>query len=331
MRKEENFKPFPWMESSLTQTIVGSYLNFHYVTGSVCEYVNLPDNDIMAMQITTPKGWKETDLTVVFLHGLCGSEKSPYLVRMTNRVIQHGIRSVRLNMRGCGSGKGLAKNIYHCGSSDDIYHVIKQIKSKTPKSPIILIGFSLGGHIVLKLSGELKENAKEYLDAVVAISPPVNLLSSVRLISHPDNRLFEQYFAKLLIDNVKYIQKKFPEIEKFDFPEEMGLLEFDEYFVAPRIGYKSAFEYYQACSSLPLLPDITIPGKILFAKDDPIINPHDIEQVKLPSTLDVLHTGQGGHLGFLGLPSKEHGFRWMDGVLMNWILDYWNQIRVKNG
>ncbi len=330
MKKKEHFEPFPLMENSLTQTIVGSYFNFHRIPGSKTEVVPLPDGDMMAMEVATPKDWKEKDLTVVFLHGLCGSHKSPYLIRMTKRVLKQGFRSIRLNMRGCGSGKGLAKKFYHCGSSDDILQVIRHIKRKTPHSPIVLIGFSLGGHIVLKMTGELEKSAPHLIEQVFAVSPPVKLVSSMRLISHPNNKLFERYFVKLLSENIKYIEKKFPDVEPFDFPKEMTMLDFDELFVAPRIGFTSAFEYYKQCSSLHLIPKIHVPCKILFAIDDPIINPHDIEEVELPPHVEVYKTDRGGHLGFIGMPGKTYGFRWMDSLLMDWIKEFWSGFKAKN-
>jgi predicted alpha/beta-fold hydrolase len=330
MKKNEDFHPFPLIQNSFAQTIVGSYFNFETFKNSVTEFVTLPDQDKMAMEIATPKGWKETDLTVVFLHGLCGSDQSPYLIRMTKKVLKSGFRSIRLNMRGCGSGRGHAKKFYHCGSSEDIYHVIQHIKQKVPKSPILLVGFSLGGHIVLKMTGELKEKGKGLVDGVFAISPPIKLLSSMRLFCHPNNRIFDQYFTKLLVDNIKFIESTFPDVEKFDFPNELTLLDFDELFVAPRVGYQSAFEYYKKCSSIDLIKEIKVPCKILFAIDDPIINPNDIEEVELPAHVEVFKTDRGGHLGFLGMPGKSYGFRWMDSLLMSWIKEAWSNLQSKD-
>ena len=322
MKKKEIFEPFPMIQHSWAQTVIGSYFNFDRVPESKTEHVLLPDGDIIAIEVTTPPNWKKTDLTIVFLHGLCGSHKSAYLVRMAKKLYHQQIRSIRINMRGCGSGKGLAKNFYHCGSSSDILHVIKYIKNKEDTSPILLIGFSLGGHIVLKMSGELGKEAEKYVEQVYAVSPPVKLVSSMRLFCHPNNRLFSEYFTKLLVENIKFLHKQFPELEPFNFPEEMTLLDFDELFVAPRIGYKSAFEYYQKCSSLFLLPNISIPCKILFSLDDPIIDSNDVEEVTLPDNIEIYKTDRGGHLGFIGIPGKTYGFRWMDSLLMTWIKNY---------
>ena len=117
--------------------------------------VRLPDGDRISLEITTPKKWIPSDLTVVFVHGLCGSHKSPNLVRMAKKLRPLGIRSVRYNMRGSGSGKGLAKYSNHSGRTEDLFESLKALKLEHPHSPMVLVGFSLGGNMVLKLAGEL--------------------------------------------------------------------------------------------------------------------------------------------------------------------------------
>src|SRR5690606_21143125 len=158
--------------------------------------VRLPDGDFISLEITTPKGWKPSDLSVFLVHGLCGSSKSPYLVRLAKRLNEVGIRAIRYNMRGCGSGRGLAKGIYHCGRSEDVFECLKVIKREHPESPIALIGYSLGGNIVLKLVGELGGLASTLLEKVIAVSPPAELYSSILLLSSPENAFYEKYFYR---------------------------------------------------------------------------------------------------------------------------------------
>lgn len=319
MHKKESFNPVPFFRDNFSQTILGTLFNVNLFTHSETQYVKLSDGDQLAMEVTTPTGWKETDPTVMLVHGLCGSHRSPYLIRLTRRLLKKGIRAVRFNLRGCGSGRGLAKRFYHCGLSGDIQAGLAHLKKAIPNSPTILIGFSLGGNLVLKLAGELREGAKDYMDEVYAVSPPIELVSSMRLLSHPDNKLFERYFLKHLLSDVEYLETRFPDVEKMEFPEDLTILDFDELYIAPRIGYSSAFDYYKASSAINVVPNIKIPCKILFAEDDPIINPDDIDKIPLPEQVEVFKTDRGGHLGFLGMPNQGYGFRWMDGLLMSWV------------
>lgn len=327
MHKKEPFRPFPFLQDHLSQTVLGSLFHFITYTNSRTEYVRLKDGDLIALEIATPKNWKEDDPSIMLVHGLCGSHKSPYLIRLTRKLMKKGIRSIRMNLRGCGTGRGLAKKFYHCGISEDVKAVLSHLKEKYPKSPMALVGFSLGGNLVLKAAGELAKLAKQYIDVVYAVSPPIKLASSMRLLTHPSNRFFHSYFIRHLVNDIYELHKTFPELEEITFPSDLTIFDFDELYIAPRAGYLSAFEYYKASSSSRVIPNIAVPCKILFAEDDPIIDHNDIDEVNLPSCVEIYKTDRGGHLGFLGLPRKTYGFRWMDGLILTWIDEFLNTLR----
>ncbi|MBI5274669.1 MAG: alpha/beta fold hydrolase [Chlamydiales bacterium] len=316
----KKFKPFPLLSGVHLQTVFGSLFNLHPTPPSETKYIKLEDSDKIAVEVTTPKHWKETDPTVVLVHGLCGSDKSFYLIRMANKLYKKDIRAIRVNLRGCGSGKGLSRSIYHCGSSDDVMVVLSYLKETTPASPVSLIGFSLGGNIVLKLAGELGEGAGGYVRQVIAVSPPINLVSSMRLLCNPKNRLYERYFLRHLLDAVYDLQQRFPDLPRVYLPQNLTVFDFDELYVAPRLGYTSAFEYYKECSSIDKIQYIKVPCIILLSEDDPIVDPNDIDTVQLPDNVDVYKTDKGGHMGYIGLPGKD--FRWLDSLLLSWIRFY---------
>lgn len=322
MSQELPFEPFPFVSDPHRQTIIGSFCSILFEPFSERKLIRLPDGDRLALEITVPKGWKSEDLTVVMVHGLCGSHKSPYLVRLTKRLESQGIRSIRLNMRGCGSGKGLAKQMYHSGRSEDIFEVIKQIKMEEPNSPLLLIGFSLGGNIVLKMTGEMSDLAKEFLLGVIAVSPPVDLYSSVVMIGHPDNAVYEKYFIGLMRADVHYRHKKFKDLPRIRLPKNLKIYEFDQLYTAPYYGFRDAKDYYDKCSSAQFISDISVPCKILLAQDDPIVSPHSLDHIDLPSHIDVFKTKRGGHMGFLANPAEGKGLYWLDALLMDWILNF---------
>ena len=121
MKKKEKKEKFdPLFKSPYYQTVVSNIFDFSGEPPSKTHFVKLSDGDVMSIEVSTPKGWKEEDGSVALLHGLCGSSKSPYLKRIAKRMYGKGIQAIRINMRGCGIGKGLAKNIYHSGCSKDI-------------------------------------------------------------------------------------------------------------------------------------------------------------------------------------------------------------------
>ena len=314
----KEFKPLLFFSGCHVQTILGSLTNFHKAPKSKCHFVVLPDHDCLTMEICTPKDWKKSDPTVVLLHGLCGSHKSNYLQRLAKRFYKRGIRSVRLNLRGCGSGRGYSRFLYHCGSGDDVIYALKELKNNWPDSNITLMGFSLGGNIALKLAGDLGVAAKELVVQVIAINPPADLKASVGLIGQSKNQLYEKYFIRLLREDVHYRHHRFG-LPPVNIPSNMSIFEFDEYYVAPQTGYKSAFEYYENCSAKNVIEKIVVPCQILFAEDDPIIHSDIFQEIELPPNIEVMKTKKGGHLGFIANPFTRTGVRWMDFLLIQWV------------
>lgn len=313
------FKPFPLIKGSHKQTIFASIFSFYRNPSSTTKLVKLPDNDSIALEVTTPKKWKPTDPTIVMVHGLCGSHKSPYLIRLVKKFSKKGMRCVRLNLRGCGTGQGHSKGIYHSGCSEDVGVALMQLKEEHPDSPLVLMGFSLGGNIILKLGGELAAAAKPLITSIIAVSPPVDLFASVKMLRDPENRIYERYFLKLLLEYVDYRHKRFPDLPKVTFPEDCSLYDLDEKYIAPHCGYRSVMEYYTMCSSRTLIPRIYVPTKILFSEDDPLIDSKSLDDMRLPTNVEVFKTKTGGHLGFLGMPGTEGGFRWMDNLILKWV------------
>jgi predicted alpha/beta-fold hydrolase len=319
MTQELPFDPYPFIDDPHKQTILGSFFNFLFEPDSTQKLVKLPDGDQISLEITTPVNWKPSDPTAFFVHGLCGSHKSPYLIRLTKLLQSLGIRAVRYNMRGCGSGRGLAKQAGHSGRSNDVFECLKVLKIEHPESSISLAGFSLGGNIVLKLAGELGSVASTFIEKVIAVSPPVELYSSIQMLGDPANALYEKYFYRLLRAEAYYRHKKFKDLPPIHLPKILKLYEFDQLYTAPMCGFSSAIDYYNKCSSAHMIGDISVPCKILFAEDDPIISPYSLEKFDLPSNIQIYRTKKGGHMGYLGKSDGRKGFYWLDGLVIDWI------------
>ncbi len=324
MCQELPFEPMPFLTDPHHQTIVNAFFTFPNEPISVCRKVQLADGDQLAFEVTTPKNWKETDLTVLLVHGLCGSHQSSNLVRMAKKLESLGVRAVRFNMRGCGSGRGLAKHIYHSGRSDDLFEVLKVLKKEHPESPVILIGFSLGGNITLKLVGELNSLGPQFLHAAIAVSPPVDLYSSIQMLGEPCNEMYEKYFYKLLREEVHWRHKKFSDLPPVRLPKKLKLYEFDQLYVAPSSGFSDVMDYYNRCSSMHVVEDIGVPCKILFSYDDPIVSHARLDHFNLPSHIQIYKTKLGGHMGYVGDPRHEKGTYWLDSILLDWIKELTN-------
>jgi predicted alpha/beta-fold hydrolase len=238
---------------------------------------------------------------------------------MAQQLWQRGIRAVRMNMRGCGFGLGLAKGMAHSGRSEDILRVLESLHHETPLSSFALIGISLGGNQALKLTGELGSSTPTFLKQVIAICPPADLSSCAKLLSQPHNHFYDQHFVKGLKQSVLERHRLFPELGPVVLPENLSLYKFDDCYTAPQNEFCDAEDYYAKCSAAPFVPEINIPCQILFAADDPFIDGTVFAKTHLPSNIEIRHTSKGGHVGFLGSPFHKEGLHWLDAQLLAWL------------
>ncbi len=302
------FKPFPFLKNPHVQTALSSLSYSGTPPPSVPLQIALADGDILSCEVSTPLLWGPADKTVFLIHGLGGSHKSNYMIRMARKIYKAKHRVVRINLRGCGSGAGLSKKPFHSGKSDDILHIIQSFKNQTPNSPFVLIGFSVGGNIALKLAGELKKLAHDLLIKTIAICPPIDLAQSAHLLSLPNLSLYNNSYVKCL--------KKYGAVWVQD-KAISSISDFDNQITAPLWGFQNAADFYKQCSSCFFLSHIDHPCHIVFAADDPIVNYQAATSQNVPACVKIWISSQGGHMGFLGKGYRN--FFWLDSLLLSWI------------
>src|SRR5579885_2200182 len=306
------FRPLPLLSNPHLQTLLGHWLSgpaFAYPRRS--EIVPLPDGDCLVLHDSAPENWRDGESIVVLVHGLTGSHASAVVQRTANLLLPEGLRVVRVDLRGTGASLPLSRGTYHGGCSQDLRVGLEAVHRWSPQSPIILVGFSLGGNIVLKLGGEAADHPVPGLARIIALAPPVDLERCCALLSQPKNRLYELFFLRDLIKQARQRHRYFPDLPPVQFPRHMRMRLFDDLYTAPRCGFTDALDYYRRASSLPLVPRIQLPTCILSARDDPFIAVEPIESLQAPSHITVRIVPYGGHLGFLGWDGGG-GIRWIE-------------------
>lgn len=319
-----SFEPHPWFRGGHAQTIAGRYLpgrspRLH----STYHEIVLDDGDRLSVAESTPPGWQPSRPTALLVHGLAGCARSPYVVRVAARLVTRGVRTVRMNLRGCGSGFGLARGIYNAGRTGDLRDVARWMATRAPGSPLALIGFSLGANLVLKLAAEATDEPLEGLDCVLAANPPLDLAACCRHLRRSENRLYDRNFVRLLRRGVQRLHARYPDLGPPNLEGVESLYDFDDRYTAPRNGFRNADEYYERSSAGPLIPRIVVPGLVVHAEDDPFIPPEPIRCVAYPAhvVLDLLL--QGGHLGYFSRNVWLGDRRWLDARLTAWLGTRW--------
>lgn len=314
------FRPLPLLGNPHIQTVLAHWFQGPALApGARSHRVALADGDQLVLHDTVPENWIPGTGIAVLIHGLGGSHRSGCVQRQARLLLQQGWRVVCPDLRGCGLGLPLARRPYHAGSSDDLRVAMASIHAWSPSSPLVLIGFSLGGNIVLKLAGEVGEHPVPGLERVVAVSPPIDLERCANLIALPRNRFYELHFLQELLKLARRRQRLFPDLPALRFPRRMTLRLYDELYIAPRNGFTDALDYYHRAAALPLIPRIAIPTLIMTARDDPFIAVEPFQCLSVSQSVEVRIFSQGGHLGFLGWDGVG-GFRWAEQRIAAWVM-----------
>jgi len=244
---------------------------------------------------------------VLLLHGLGGDAASGYMVEASHYFRAQGHGVLRLDLRGSGASARTSNGLYHAGISEDLRAAIAAIPESLSVNGIIVMGFSLGANVVLKYLGEAGVHGS--VVGGIAISPPVDLAATQHRIAALRNRLYRHY----LLGKIKkdYLNANWSRggVPVDDIEDIESIIEFDDRIIAPYHGFKGAAHYYQECSSLRVVAQISTPALIIHARTDPWIPVSMFEDPKLAwgDTTTVLIVEDGGHVGFA---AKSNRYSW---------------------
>jgi len=174
---------------------------------------------------------------------------------------------------------------------------------------ISLIGYSMGGNLVLKLAGDLGTNAPPQLKSVVGVSPAADLGASADALHEWQNRFYERRFLRALLKRFRRKAMLFP--RAFD-PQRAAnvtsLRDFDDRITALYSGFRSATDYYHRAAAARVLDKIAIPTLLLHACDDPFIrfNEETRDIITANPNITLLETEHGGHCAFLATPDRTN-------------------------
>jgi uncharacterized protein len=241
-------------------------------------------------------------LTVVIVHGLEGSSDSGYMLGIAEKGLTAGMNVVRMNQRNCGGTEGLSPTLYHSGRSGDVAAVAKHLIRIDKISRLALVGFSMGGNLVLKLAGEWGKEGPPPFRTVVAVCPALDLAASADALHIGRNRLYEQYFLVQLRRRLREKARLFP--GEFDVSRLDGistLREFDDRITAHYCGFEGASDYYARSAASNVVDRIAVPAFILHAANDPFIRilPETRRKIVSNPHITFLETEDGGHCSFI--------------------------------
>ncbi|GBF49096.1 hydrolase [Leptospira ryugenii] len=253
---------------------------------------------------------------IILIHGMEGSSESHYMVSVGKEALLRGYGVIRMNLRNCGKGLGLARKPYNAGQSEDLDAVLSYVERYYTKKYVVS-GFSLSANLVLKYFGE---NRKFKARAFSATSPPLDLRRSCDFIDSRAGLFYRTHFLTTMKEKVEsgIYDISRSAIEKV--LKSKTFFDFDEFFTAPMSGYKNVLEYYNICSSSRYLSNIKTPGLVIHADDDPVVPSEvwrEIDWQKFQN-IETILTEKGGHVGFISDSTSDYpDGRWLPKMIMD--------------
>ena len=294
-----------WARNPHVQTLAGKFLRPDPPMPVVRERWDTPDGDFLDLDLIPDAGGP----VVLVLHGLEGHTRRGYMRHAFHVLRRSGMLPVGMNFRACSGEPNLRARTYHSGETADLGFVLTTLRARFPRRRIGVMGFSLGGNVVLKYLGERgvagePANAPGPLpDAAVAVSVPFDLAAGADLLARSRmGVLYTRYFLRSLLAKARDKEHLLSDrVDLRRLGEVRTLRQFDDLLTAPVNGFRDASHYYAESSSAAYLDGIRTPTLVLHSVDDPFLPPSALPRDALGRNRHIhpVITERGGHVGFV--------------------------------
>ncbi len=306
-----DFRPLWWLRNPHLQTLWPVYFRRRPRLNLRVERLELADGDFIDL------AWHDADGPLVLvLHGLEGSLKSHYAASLMSALANAGYQAVFMHFRGCSDEANRLDRAYHSGDTGDVQEVARYLMGTTGKALFGVVGFSLGGNVILKWLGETGYAAP--VQAAVAVSVPFRLADGARRMGGGLSRIYERHLVgRLKRGYRRKFKRRTPPLE-VNMDDVLSFWDFDDAVTAPLHGFADVHDYYQRSSSRQFLHAIRRPTLILHASDDPFMFPQTVPtDAELAPSVRLELADHGGHVGFVG--GKLIPGYWLDGRVVRYL------------
>jgi predicted alpha/beta-fold hydrolase len=322
-RDEEAFVPRRMLRNAHLQTLAGNFLPRKSTLPAPEERLFQVEKDVQVLCHCHWQPQRESRATVVIVHGLEGSSLSQYVIGTGSKAWDKGMNVVRMNMRNCGGTERLTSTLYHSGLSSDVGAVVRTLIEQDKLQRIALVGYSMGGNLVLKLAGDWGGNAPKELLAVAAVSPAADLAASADAMHEKANLVYEWKFLLSLMRRYRRKRELFPAIYSASARHPRSIREFDDVITARYSGFTGADDYYAQASASRVAERIAVPTLVVHSTDDPFIRMTPATREKFCNNphVTLIETRHGGHCAFLAHPNGYDG-RWAERQIIQFFVQH---------
>jgi predicted alpha/beta-fold hydrolase len=279
-----------------------------------------PDTRVLAHLYWQPARTRAA--TLLALHGLEASSSAHYMRGMADKALARGLNVVLLNQRNCGGTEALAPGLYHSGLTADAVAVMRELTATEQLTAFVVAGYSLGGNLALKLSGDFGAAAPRELKAVCAVSPTMDLAYCVDALERRSNFAYQWNFVRNLKARMRRKAAAWPgQFDLGPLSRVRTVRQFDEAYTAPHHGFRDAADYYHQASAMRVVDRIAIPTLILASDNDPFVPADQFTRSEVAGNPHVtaVVTRDGGHCAFISEDRDGYDGYWAEHAALSFL------------
>ncbi len=305
--EKSTYRPPPGLSNGHVQTMFPALFRRKPVITRERKRILTPDGDFLDLDWdTTPRSGR----VAIISHGLEGDSTNTYVQGMAAALQRDGWDTLAWNFRGCSGEPNRLLRSYHSGATEDLHAVVEHALDTERYDRVALVGFSLGGNMLLKYLGDLGPLIDMRISHGVAFSVPCRLAASSKHLEGLRNRIYMRRFLNSLSEKIRQKMTAFPgQLSDAGLDAMRTFREFDGAYTAPMHGFASAEEYWEKASCETVLEDIAVPTLLVNARNDPFLPPTCFpwEAARNSERFFLEAPRSGGHVGFVAFnPQNEY-------------------------
>jgi predicted alpha/beta-fold hydrolase len=302
------FRPAWWLPGPHLQTLYPSLFRKRKTPALTRERFELADGDFIDIDWTRQTG----GMRVLVLHGLEGSLESHYTGGLLCALEQGGYTAGLMYFRGRSGEPNRLPRSYHSGDTGDLDDIVQRLTQRHPHTKIAVVGYSLGGNVLLKWLGERGDSAG--ITTAIAISVPLDLHRAALKLGSGLSRIYQRHLLnKLRLSVTEKAALHPPPVSLHRLHELNTFHKFDNEITAPLHGFRDVDDYYAKSSSKQFLESIETETLLLQAIDDPFLPAGALpDKDELSPSITMELSDHGGHVGFVSGPNPLQPRYWLE-------------------
>jgi predicted alpha/beta-fold hydrolase len=239
----------------------------------------------------------DAEACLVVVHGLGGAAEAHYCIHAARAAERARISCLRLCLRGADRS---GEDFYHAGLTADLSAAV-QSPALARYARLFVLGYSLGGHVVLRFALGGQQEGAERVRAVAAVCAPLDLELSAQALDHDRCWLYRHHVLASLKQIYTEVARRRPVPTPLaQVAAVRRIRDWDALTVVPRFGFESAEQYYATMSVGSRLAELRLPALLVQADADPMVPSWTYERhlQQAHPQLVVHRLAVGGHVGF---------------------------------